>query len=108
MSAQQTIVSVAVADGNNGADAMGSSKIFVLDTNVLIHDPTSIFRFERHDVYVPMTTLEELDNHKSGNTEIARNSREVSRIFEGIIQSNGPAVTETIPNSSGGTRFQGH
>ena len=39
-------------------------KLFVLDTNVLMHDPTSLFRFEEHDVFVPMMTLEELDNNK--------------------------------------------
>ena len=42
----------------------GPAKLFVLDTNVLMHDPTSLFRFEEHDVYLPMITLEELDGHK--------------------------------------------
>src|SRR5450830_1114575 len=46
------------------ADKLGMSKLFVLDTNVLMHDPTSLFRFEEHDIYLPMITLEELDNHK--------------------------------------------
>jgi PhoH-like ATPase len=46
------------------ADQTGATKLFVLDTNVLMHDPTSLFRFEEHDVYLPMMTLEELDNHK--------------------------------------------
>ena len=43
-----------------------ATKLFVLDTNVLMHDPTSLFRFEEHDLYIPMATLEELDNHKQG------------------------------------------
>jgi PhoH-like ATPase len=51
------------------------TKLFVLDTNVLMHDPTSLFRFEEHDVFLPIMTLEELDNHKSGISEIARNAR---------------------------------
>ena len=42
------------------------SKLFVLDTNVLMHDPTSLFRFEEHDIYLPNGTLEELDDNKKG------------------------------------------
>ena len=45
-----------------------SSKLFVLDTNVLMHDPTSLFRFEEHDIFLPILTLEELDNNKSRAT----------------------------------------
>ena len=48
------------------------TKLFVLDTNVLMHDPTSLFRFEEHDIYIPMATLEELDAHKKGMSEVAR------------------------------------
>lgn len=57
----------------------GPAKLFVLDTNVLMHDPMSLFRFEEHDVYLPMITLEELDGHKKGMSEVARNVRQVSR-----------------------------
>ena len=64
------------------------TKIFVLDTNVLIHDPTSLYRFEEHDVFLPMMTLEELDNHKKGMTEIARNARQVSRMLDTIISDD--------------------
>jgi len=46
--------------------AAGAPRLFVLDTNVLLHDPTSLFRFEEHDVFLPMMTLEELDSHKKG------------------------------------------
>lgn len=42
----------------------GSKRIYALDTNVLLHDPTSLFRFEEHDVFIPMTVLEELDEKK--------------------------------------------
>ena len=62
-----------------------NTKIFVLDTNVLMHDPTSIFRFEEHDVYLPMITLEELDNNKKGMTEVARNARQASRFLDEIV-----------------------
>ncbi len=61
-------------------------RIFVLDTNVLMHDPTCIFRFEEHDVYLPMVVLEELDAHKKGLSEAARNVRQVSRFLDDIIR----------------------
>ncbi len=60
-------------------------RLFVLDTNVLLHDPTSLFRFEEHDVFVPMTTLEELDHNKKGMSEVARNARQVSRTLDQLI-----------------------
>jgi PhoH-like ATPase len=62
----------------------GPAKLFVLDTNVLMHDPMSIFRFEEHDIYLPMITLEELDGHKKGMTEVARNVRQVSRDLDAL------------------------
>jgi PhoH-like ATPase len=60
-------------------------KLFVLDTNVLIHDPTSLFRFEEHDVYLPIGTLEELDGHKKGLSDVARNARQASRFLDEIV-----------------------
>lgn len=62
-----------------------ATKLFVLDTNVLMHDPSSLFRFEEHDIYLPMVTLEELDNNKKGLTEVARNARQASRYLEEIV-----------------------
>ena len=61
------------------------AKLFVLDTNVLMHDPSSLFRFEEHDIFLPMVTLEELDNNKKGLTEVARNARQASRYLEEIV-----------------------
>ncbi len=58
----------------------------MLDTNVLMHDPTSIFRFEEHDVYLPMTVLEELDAHKKGLSEASRNVRQVSRFLDDMMR----------------------
>ena len=52
-------------------------KLFVLDTNVLMHDPSSLLRFQEHDVYLPMMTLEELDGHKKGLSEVSRHVRQV-------------------------------
>ena len=61
-------------------------RLFVLDTNVLMHDPTAIFRFEEHDVYIPMVVLEELDAHKKGLSEAARNVRQVSRFLDEMMR----------------------
>src|SRR5690242_987431 len=60
-------------------------KLLVLDTNVLMHDPTSLFRFEEHDIYLPILTLEELDSHKKGMTEVARNARQASRFLDELV-----------------------
>ncbi|MGS0742732.1 PhoH family protein [Glaciimonas sp. GG7] len=70
---------------SRAADKSGVTKLFVLDTNVLMHDPSSLFRFEEHDIYLPMVTLEELDNHKKGMTEVARNARQVSRSLDALL-----------------------
>jgi len=66
-----------------------AQKLFVLDTNVLMHDPSCLFRFEEHDVYLPMMTLEELDNHKKGMSEVARNARQVSRTLDALVANAG-------------------
>ena len=64
-------------------------RIYVLDTNVLMHDPTSLFRFEEHDVFIPMTVLEELDAAKKGQSEVSRNARQVSRFINELIEQDG-------------------
>lgn len=64
-------------------------RLFVLDTNVLIHDPTAIFRFKEHDIYLPMIVLEELDNLKKGTTEVARNARQMSRFLDDLLIDHG-------------------
>ncbi len=62
-------------------------KLFVLDTNVLMHDPTSLFRFQEHDIYIPMATLEELDGNKKGMSEVSRNARQASRFLDEIVSA---------------------
>ena len=72
-------------------------RIYVLDTNVLMHDSTALFRFEEHDVFLPMTVLEELDNAKKGTSEVARNARQVSRFINELIEhSNGRKIEEGL------------
>lgn len=74
---------------------MGKTKrLYVLDTNVLMHDPTSMFRFEEHDVFLPMIVLEELDAAKKGLTEVSRNVRQVSRFIGDMMNSQGAKQLE--------------
>ena len=60
-------------------------RLFILDTNVLMHDPTALFRFKEHDVYLPMVVLEELDAGKKGLSETARNARQSSRFIDELM-----------------------
>jgi PhoH-like ATPase len=66
-----------------------------------MHDPMSLFRFEEHDIYLPMITLEELDGHKRGMTEVSRNARQVSRELDALAamvgHRNGSAMSEGLP-----------
>src|SRR5690606_66540 len=80
------------------------TKLFVLDTNVLMHDPSSLFRFEEHDIYLPMVTLEELDNNKKGMTEVARNARQASRNLEEIVGSGQDCLTDGCSLAVNGNR----
>jgi PhoH-like ATPase len=73
-------------------------KLFILDTNVLMHDPSSLFRFQEHGVYIPMVVLEELDNSKKGMSEVARNARQTSRFLDELIQhADIQTLNEGIP-----------
>jgi PhoH-like ATPase len=79
----------------------GSKRIYALDTNVLLHDPTSLFRFEEHDVFIPMTVLEELDEKKKGGSEVSRNGRQVSRFLNELIErGNGHGIKDGIELSN--------
>jgi len=73
------------------------AKLFVLDTNVLMHDPASLFRFEEHDLYLPMGTLEELDSHKKGISDVARNARQASRFLDEIVSAKGGDIAKGLP-----------
>ncbi|MFQ5642723.1 MAG: PhoH family protein [Thiogranum sp.] len=69
-----------------------SRRLFILDTNVLMHDPTALFHFKEHDVYLPMVVLEEMDAGKKGMSEVARNVRQVSRFLDELMC--GPGVDD--------------
>ena len=91
------------------------NKLFVLDTNVLMHDPSSLFRFEEHDIFLPIATLEELDNHKKGMTEVSRNARQASRYLDEIVagaqaagMDDGFPLSKHSPDSTGSLFLQTH
>jgi PhoH-like ATPase len=77
--------------------ANAKRKLFVLDTNVMLHDPSCFFRFEEHDVYLPLITLEELDNHKKGTTETARHGRQVSRVLDQLMNAVPNGIEDGVP-----------
>ena len=80
-------------------------KLFVLDTNVLMHDPTCLFRFEEHDIYLALIVLEEMDSHKKGSNEVARNVRQASRMLDALVASAPKKeLTEGIPLDATGYR----
>jgi len=80
----------------------GPTKLFVLDTNVLMHDPMCLFQFEEHDVYLPMIVLEELDSHKKGMTEVARNARQTSRSLDALAAAPDTDMKQGLPLSTTG------
>ena len=73
-------------------------RLFVLDTNVLMHDPAALFRFKEHDVFLPMVVLEEMDAGKKGLSEVARNVRQVSRFLDELMRNFGTGdIEQGIP-----------
>ncbi|WP_291217564.1 PhoH family protein [Hydrogenophaga sp.] len=85
-----------------GKAGNGPARLFVLDTNVLLHDPMSLFRFEEHDIFLPMIVLEELDGHKKGMTEVARNGRQTSRTLDALVAQQGGDMTKGLKLSATG------
>jgi len=71
-------------------DISATKKLFVLDTNVLMHDPAALFHFQEHNIFIPMIVLEELDHAKRGVTEVARNVRQVSRFIDDLLKDTNP------------------
>jgi PhoH-like ATPase len=93
------------SDFSPPSSAVEMRRLFVLDTNVLMHDPTAIYRFEEHDVYLPMVVLEELDAHKKGLSEASRNVRQISRFLDDMIRGATKERIDTglpLPSSAPG------
>lgn len=82
-------------------DAPTMKKTYVLDTNVLLSDPNSIFSFQENDLIIPMAVLEELDRHKSRPDEVGRNARQVSRTLDDM-RASGDSLINGVPLREGG------
>ena len=76
-------------------------KNFVLDTNVLLHDPRAIFHFEDNDVIIPIYVLEEIDHFKKELSELGRNAREVARRLDDF-RDKGGSLSEGVAMERGG------
>jgi PhoH-like ATPase len=76
-------------------------KTYVLDTNVLLHDPQALFKFEENNVVVPLTVIEEIDRFKKEQSETGRNARQISRVIDGFRQQ--AKLFEGVKLESGGT-----
>ncbi len=105
--AHLALVEAKPKNGRKPRTAPGKAKFFVLDTNVLMHDPASLFRFEEHDIFLPMMTLEELDSHKKGMSEVARSARQVSRSLDSLVAACKNPIEEGIPLSALGNADAG-
>ncbi|HVE53400.1 MAG TPA: PhoH family protein, partial [Ramlibacter sp.] len=74
-----------------------------------MHDPMSLFRFEEHDIFLPMIVLEELDGHKKGMTEVARNARQASRSLDALAAVKGSDMASGLRlDSTGYTDARGN
>ena len=105
---KKTVKSAAPLKKSSGASALQ----YVLDTNVLLHDPTAIFRFQEHDIYIPLVVLEELDKHKKGTADIARNARQVTRMLadmlvDGSMEAGFPLTAPSGGSATGRLYFRG-
>lgn len=101
-----TTRSEVTATTEKNSNLKSERRLFVLDTNVLMHDPSAIFRFQEHDVYLPMVVLEELDAAKKGVSEVARNVRQVNRVLDGLIEGCGKLAIDqgiNLPGPRDGT-----
>jgi PhoH-like ATPase len=85
-----------------------AKRLYVLDTNVLTHDPRALLRFQEHDVFIPLEVLEELDSVKQGASDLARNVREVSRLLDQIVSdADLAAISAGLPLPTGASTGAG-
>jgi len=78
-------------------------KLFILDTNVLLHDPQAIFKFEDNDLIVPIYVIEEIDRFKRDSSERGRNAREVARLIDSLREKDGESLAEGVGVGAGGS-----
>ena len=106
-SEKESVPSLQQAQKSKKTKPTGATRLFVLDTNVLMHDPMCLFRFEEHDIFLPMIVLEELDDHKKGMTEVARNARQTSRTLDALAGTHGADIAKGLKLDSTGHREAG-
>ncbi len=80
---------------------MSSIKSYVLDTNVLIHDPEAVFKFEDNDVFIPIHVIEEIDKFKGEGTERGRNCRQFSRVLDELRKGGTRLLSQGVPMGEG-------
>ena len=80
-----------------------NSKIFVLDTNVILHDPEAIFRFDEHAVIIPIYVIEEVDQFKKEASERGRAARQIARTLDSLREMHQTSLTQGVPLERGGT-----
>lgn len=81
---------------------MSNPKIFVLDTNVLLHDPQAIFKFEENTVVIPIYVIEEVDQFKKESSERGRNARSIARTLDHLREQSGHSLQEGVDIAEGG------
>jgi PhoH-like ATPase len=89
-------------EAQNGEPAAGVRKHFVLDTNVLLHNPNAIFMFDEHEIVIPLTVIEELDKFKSSSDDKGRNARQAIRTID-KLRAKGRLFDGVALNGTGGT-----
>ena len=80
-------------------------RTFVLDTNVLIHDPNAMYSFDEHDVVIPITVVEELDRLKNGNESRNLSARQASRNLTKLIKEGGSPTSTSLGKGKGNLIF---
>src|ERR1700741_3995912 len=84
-------------------------RIFVLDTNVLMHDPSALFRFEEHDLFIPTGVLEDVDAAKKVTSGVSRNARQVSRFLDDLMRDKDHTKIELglqLPSAAAGVTIK--
>ncbi|MGB1220269.1 MAG: PhoH family protein [Alcanivoracaceae bacterium] len=95
-------------DDSSTPEKLSKEKVYVLDTNVLIHDPNSLISFEEHRVVIPMTVLEELDKLKTGKSNVAADCRTAIRLIDKVLGKSAPDEVEAgVPIRRGPEQFEG-
>ena len=77
-------------------------KVYVLDSNVLLHDPRAIFKFDEHEVVLPISVIEEIDHFKRETSELGRNARQTSRFIDELREQAEQTLQQGVDLPSGG------